>query len=197
MTRMTRRLVATAALGAIVGACGSEATGPPTAAPAVQVNRSDEALPLARLEEAPALLVDQDDSDTVYLAYTEMRSGACKFAVSTDRGATWQERAAPKLEPYTQNCAMGYATSQNIRAELKQAPDGTIYNVFQANAPDKNGSRSVLLGRTDDGGRTWQTVAIDPGNAAPEPGVEMEVNFEGHIAFDPANPSRMYAMWRR
>ena len=197
MTRMTRRLVATAVFGGMVGACGSEAEGPPTAAPAVQVNRSEKALPLTRLEEAPALLVDQDNSNTVYLAYTDMASGACKFAVSTNRGATWQERAAPELDPYTQNCAMGYATSQNIRTELKQAPDGTIYNVFQANAPDKNGSRSVLLGRTNDGGRTWKTVAIDPGNAAPEPGVEMEVNFEGHIAFDPADPRRMYAMWRR
>jgi hypothetical protein len=39
------------------------------------------------------------------------------------------------LEPYTRNCAMGIATSQNLRTELKQSPDGTIYYVFQANAP--------------------------------------------------------------
>ena len=69
-----------------------------------------------------------------------MASGACRFAVSTDRGATWRQENAPVLEPYTKNCAMGYATSQNLRTELIQAPDGTIYNIFQANAPDKNGS---------------------------------------------------------
>ena len=126
-----------------------------------------------------------------------MTSGACRFAVSTDRGATWRQENAPVLEPYTKNCAMGYATSQNLRTELLQGPDGTIYNVFQANAPDRNGTRSVLLGRSNDAGRTWKTVAIDPGTPAPEPGIQMEVNFEGHIAFDPANPKRMYAMWRR
>lgn len=197
MKTMARRLLAIGVLGVMIGACGSESDGPATAAPAVQVNRSGEALPLSRLEEAPALLVDQDDSDTVYLAYTEMLTGDCKFAVSTDRGATWREESAPELEPYTQNCAMGYATSQNIRMELKQSPDGTIYYVFQGNAPERNGTRSVLLGRSSDGGRSWDTVAIDPGNPAPEPGVEMEANFEGHIAWDPANPDRMYAMWRR
>ena len=169
MTTRTRRLLAAAVLGLLVGACGSETKGPAKAAPAVQVNRSDRGLPLTRDEEGPALLVDRDDPNTVYLAYSEMNSGACKFAVSTDRGATWRQEAAPSLEPYTQNCAMGYATSQNIRTELKQTPDGTIYVVFQANAPDKNGSRSVLMGRSRDGGRSWQTVAIDPGARATEP----------------------------
>ncbi len=197
MNATMRRLLAACVLGVMVGACASEADGPATASSAVQVNRGEKALPLTRDEEAPALLVDKDDPNTVYLAYSEMNSGACKFAVSTDRGATWRQENAPVLEPYTKNCAMGYATSQNIRTELIQGPDGTIYNVFQANAPDKNGSRSVLLGRSRDSGRTWQTVAIDPGNRAPEPGVEMEVNFEGHVAIDPANPRRMYAMWRR
>ena len=193
-----RRLIAVSVLGVMVGACTSaDGKGVATASTAVQVNRSERTLPLSRSEEAPALLVDKDDPNVVYLAYSEMVSGACRFAVSSDRGLTWRPEPAPSLEPYTQNCAMGYATSQNIRTELTQGPDGTIYNVFQANAPDKNGSRSVLLGRSTDGGRSWRTVAIDPGTRAPEPGVEMEVNFEGHIAIDPANPNRVYAMWRR
>ncbi len=181
----------------LAGACSAAAKGPPTAAPAVQVNKVEKVLPLSRDEEAPALLVDKSDPNTAYLAYSEMATGACKFSVSTDRGATWRVEAAPTLDPFTQNCAMGSTAPQAIRTELKQGPDGTIYDVFQANAPDRNGSRSVLIGRSTDGGRSWQTVPIDPGTPAPEPGVEMEVNFEGHIAIDPANPRRIYAMWRR
>jgi len=198
MRTTIRRLLAACVLGGLVGACATtDAKGPAQASAAVQVNRSDKVLPLSRDEEGPALLVDKDDPNVVYLAYSEMTSGACKFAVSSDRGRTWRPEAAPELAPYTSNCAMGYATSQNIRTELTQGPDGTIFNVFQANAPDKNGSRSVLLGRSSDGGRSWKTVAIDPGTKATEPGIEMEVNFEGHIAIDPANPKRVYAMWRR
>ncbi|HEX3621033.1 MAG TPA: sialidase family protein [Acidimicrobiales bacterium] len=197
MRTATRRLLAAAALAVLIGACSAQADGPATPAVAVQANKADKVLPLSRDEEGPALLVDKDDSNTEYLAYSEMATGACKFSVSTDRGATWRVEAAPTLEPFTQNCAMGSATSQNIRTELKQAPDGTIYDVFQANAPDRNGTRSVLIGRSSDRGRSWQTVAIDPGTPAPEPGVDMEVNFEAHIAIDPADPKRIYAMWRR
>lgn len=197
MRTAARRMLAVAAAATMVAACSAGAKGPPEPARAVQANRTGEVLPVSRDEEGPAVLVDRDDPDTVYLAYTEMLTGACRFYVSADRGASWRAEAAPKLEPFTKNCAMGTASSQNIRTELKQGPDGTIYNVFQANAPERNGTRSVMLGRSSDGGRSWKTVAIDPGNPAPEPGVEMEVNFQAHIAIDPARPSRIYAMWRR
>src|SRR5947209_7340385 len=169
MTTAMRRLLAAAVLGVLVAACSAQARGPATPAPAVQVNKVEKVLPLSRDEEGPALLVDKDDPNTIYLAYSEMTSGACKFSVSTDRGATWRTEAAPKLDPYTQNCAMGYATSQNIRTELKQGPDGAIYDVFQANAPDRNGTRSVLIGRSTVGGRGRRPPSI-PGRRRPSPG---------------------------
>jgi hypothetical protein len=91
---------------------------------------------------------------------------------------------------------MGKTGPQNIRTELTQGPDGTIYNVFQANDPDGGGGRSVLIGRSDDSGRTWQTSAIAAAPIAPE-AIELEVNFEAHITIDPGNQRRLYAMWRR
>ena len=193
-----RMVLALVALALLAGSCASEeGKGQARPAPAVFVNRNDPVLPLSRAHEGPALVVDKDDPNLLYLAETEMVTGECRFYVSTDRGASWRPEQAPKLEPFTRNCAMGYATSQNLRTELQQGPDGTLYNVFQANAPDRNGSRSVMLGRSTDQGRSWQTVAIDPGKIAPEPGVEMEVNFQGHVAIDPADNRRLYAMWRR
>ncbi|MGH9278587.1 MAG: sialidase family protein [Acidimicrobiales bacterium] len=182
----------------LAGACSSgSSTGPAEAAKNAQVDVNDKLLPVARIHEGPALLIDRNNPNTVYLGETEMVSGECRFYVSLDGGLTWRPENAPVLEPYTKNCAMGIATSQNLRQELVQGPDGTIYNVFQANAPNRNGTRSVLLGRSEDGGRSWQTVAIDPGTPAPEPGVEMEVNFQGHVAIDPNDPQTVYAMWRR
>ncbi|MDQ3978226.1 MAG: glycoside hydrolase, partial [Actinomycetota bacterium] len=182
----------------LAASCGSEeGEGAARPAPNVWVNAKDKVQPLSRNHEAPAVLIDRDEPNTVYLAESEMISGECRFYVSTDRGASWQPEEAPKLEPFTRNCAMGYASSQNIRTELQQGRDGTIYLVFQANDPGRNGTRSVLLGRSKDGGRSWQTVAIDPGKPAPEPGIDMEANFEGHLALDSENPRRVYAIWRR
>ncbi|MGH9222595.1 MAG: sialidase family protein [Acidimicrobiales bacterium] len=185
-------------LALAAGACSSdEATGPAEASKNVQVDQFDKVLPLSRLHEGPAILIDKDDPDIVYLANSEMVTGECRFYVSVNRGISWRQENAPVLKPFTDNCAQGNATSQNLRTELQQGPDGTIYNVFQANAPDRLGSRSVMLGMSKDGGRSWKTVAIDPGKIAPEQGQQMEVNFEGHLAIDPANPSTIYATWRR
>ena len=103
MRTTMRRLMAVGVLGVMVGACSADGKGAATASTAVQVNRSEKSLPLSRTEEGPALLIDQDDPNVVYLAYSEMTSGACKFAVSSDRGLTWRPESAPSLEPYTQN----------------------------------------------------------------------------------------------
>ena len=179
-------------------ACASEeATGPAEPSRNVQVNQFDKVLPLSRLHEGPAVLIDRNDPDTVYLANSEMVTGECRFAVSVNRGVSWRQENAPVLKPYTDNCAQGGATSQNLRTEMQQGSDGTIYLVFQANSPDRLGSRSVMLGRSSDGGRSWKTVPIDPGAIAPEQGQQMEVNFEGHLALDPANEKTIYAFYRR
>jgi hypothetical protein len=139
---------ALAGLALVAGACGSDsADGPAQAAQNVQVNRFDDVLPLSRTHEGPAIVIDKDDPNTVYLAHVEMITGECRFAVSVDRGRTWRQENAPVLLPFTQNCAMGAALPQNLRNELQQGPDGTLYWVFQANAPDRNGTRSVMLGR--------------------------------------------------
>ena len=185
-------------LALVAGACSStEAKGAATPSKNVQVDQFDKVLPLSRDHEGPALLIDKDDPNTVYLGNTEMTTGECRFYVSTNQGLSWRQENAPVLLPYTKNCAQGRATSQNLRQELSQGPDGTIYNVFQANADERNGSRSVLIGRSKDGGRSWETSVIDPGAIAPEMGQQMEVNFEAHIAIDPANPKTIYAQWRR
>jgi len=182
-----------------MAACASAGSGATRVAPAVHADKADAERAISRDAEAPALLADGSDPTTIYLAETEMTSGACRFYVSRDRGAGWQAEQAPRLEPYTENCALGTATPQNIRNELVQGPDGAIYEVFQANAPGDNGGRSLLIGRSADKGRSWRTTAIAPAPAprADDPGQEVELNFEGHIALDPADPRRIYAMWRR
>lgn len=192
-----RRLLAVGGLVLLVGGCGLQARGPASVGPSVQVDRTDIGLPLSRDHEAPSLVIDKDDPNRVYLADVDMTTGECRFATSANRGGTWQEVDAPRLAPFTTNCALGSSPPQSIRTELVQGPDGTLYEVFQANSPDDGGGRSVLIGRTTDGGRSWKTVPIAAAAKSADPGQQVEVNFEGHIAIDPANPKRIYAMWRR
>jgi hypothetical protein len=195
-------------LALATSACGSDGGDLTSAAPDVLV--TDDAT-VSRTHEAPYLMIDGDDPDTVYLSESELQSGDCRLYVSTNRGGTWaavEETVdspvetekppgadqSPEVAPHT-DCTLGNG-SQNIRTELDQAPDGTLYYLFAANNADLTiRSRSVLLGRSSDGGASWETTLVDDGTES-APG-EIEINFQAHMAIDPDNPELIYVMWRR
>ncbi len=170
--------------------------GPATVGRTVLVNEFGPDKPFVRSNEAPDVLVDRDNPNLVYASSVELATGACRFYVSLDGGATWRAENAPRLDPWTQNCAMGSAQPQNVRTDLAQGRDGTLYYAFQGNDPDAGGTRSVLLGRSSDGGRSWGTVVVEPGPQAEER-AQAELNFQAHVAVDPDRPSTVYVMWRR
>ena len=149
---------------------------------------------LSRTHEAPSLLVDRKDPNTVYLAEVELQAGEARFYVSADGGATWKQSEAPKLAPYT-DAGLGAGNPKNIRTELHQDSKGTIYYLFHAQDPTAGGARSVLRGRSSDGGLTWKTSAIYAAPRATE--TETELNWQAHLAIDPADEQRVYAVWRR
>jgi hypothetical protein len=140
-----------------------------------------------------------------------LQSGDCRLYVSTNRGGTWSAveetvdslvetekpsgaNQSPEVAPHT-DCTLG-SGSQNIRTELEQSPDGTLYYLFAGNHVDPAvRSRTVLLGRSSDGGASWETTIVDDGTES-APG-EVEVNFQSHMAIDPDNPELIYVMWRR
>lgn len=175
-----------------VTAAGAGAAEDPTPEPAVLV--TDDGV-LTRQYEAPYLLVDQSDPDMVYLSAVHLQTGDCRFFRSEDGGRSWaRDLPAPLLEPYT-NCGL-VGSPQNIRTELRQAPDGTLYYLHHAHDPGAGGTRSILLGRSGDGGRTWDSTVVHAGPKASDED-EAEKNFEPHMAIDPDNPQRISVMWRQ
>lgn len=151
--------------------------------------------PLVRMHEAPSVLYDAGDADTAYLGAVDVANETCEFSASTDGGQTWEERPAPELEPFTQ-CGFGSADPKNVRNELAQGPDSTLFYVFHADDPEAGGSRSVLLGRSTDGGKSWDTnLVYSPGKARAN--ADIEVNFLPHVAVDPDDADRVAVVWRR
>ncbi len=184
--------IAAAVPAVVVPASNAWASTGPQVVPSVLASAPTS---LSRTDEAPSLLVDNRDPATLYLAYVDLSAGTCHFQLSHDSGASWATGIAPSLAPYT-NCGMGTVGPQNIRTQLAQAPDGTLYYLYAAQDPHAGGARSLLLGRSTDGGATWHTSVVD---AAPKAvtGQPVELDFEAHMAIDPSKPATIYAMWRR
>jgi hypothetical protein len=195
---MTGRVVWVAAAACVItlAACGTASTQPFVNADVGLTNHNNS---LLRLNDAPYLLVDRSDPNKVYLSNVDLQQRVCRFFYSDDGGATWREGNAPKLAPYT-DCGIGTAQPQNERTELAQSSNGTLFYAFQANDDSANTSvgapRSVLLGRSTDGGQTWNVTPIDASPTPTKP-ADVQVNMEVHIAVDPNNPQTVYAMWRR
>ncbi|MDQ4089353.1 MAG: glycoside hydrolase [Actinomycetota bacterium] len=187
---MIRLSVAALALGAMATACSSPDKRTEVGTSTIVTDEPR----LSRTHEAPSLLVDRNDPNTVYLAEVELQAGESRFYISSDRGASWKRSEAPKLPPYT-DAGLGPASTKNIRTELEQDSKGTLYYLFHAHDPSAGGARSVLVGRSNDGGLTWRTTAVW---AAPKPVDDVvELNWQAHLAIDPANEQRVYVTWRR
>lgn len=176
----------------LLGVTAAAASTTPTVGPNVQVNQDKTP---ARTNLAPFMLADRNNSNTVYLSEVEAISGLCRFYVSQDGGSTWSPGASPQTDS-AGNCGPGTYHPQYIRTQLAQASDGTLFYAFSANNPNGGGSRSALLGRSSDGGKTWQTsyIAHAPDGTSSS---NYELDFITHIAIDPSNPKMVYADYRR
>ena len=168
------------------------ASSNPIVGPNVQVTQDKSP---ARTNLAPFTLVDRNNASTVYLSEVEANSGLCRFYVSQDGGSTWTLGTSPATDS-SGNCGPGSYHPEYVRTQMAQGSDGTLYYAFSANNPNGGGSRSALLGRSTDQGRTWQTTYIDHAPDATTAG-QYELDFITHIAVDPGNPKMVYADFRR
>lgn len=179
--------------GGLVLAVASTATvaaAGPSSAPNVEATHDTAA---SRTNVSPVLLRDRSDPNTVYMAEAEMQQAQCRFYISHDAGKTWTQGATPNLSPYS--CTPGSIHPAQYSLNLAQASNGTILYALQANAAD--GTHSVFLARSGDGGGTWRVSPVDIVPTAAQATGPVVMDIGPRVAVDPANPSDVYVTWRR
>ena len=180
-------------LGALVLAVASAATAAAAgtaAAPNVEATHDSAA---SRTNVSPVLLRDHLDPNTLYMAEAEMQRAQCRFYVSHDAGRTWTQGATPNLSPYS--CTPGSIHPAQYSLSLAQASNGTILYALQANAED--GTHSVFLARSNDGGSSWRVSPVDVVPTAAQATGPVVMDIGPRVAVDPGNPSNVYVTWRR
>ncbi len=154
-------LAAAAAVSTVVAPGTAAAVEEPV--PTEPVHATEDNLDPGRLYSAPDMAVDPNNPLNVVAGYSDLRSRRCGVMRSTDGGATWSQLDnSPSLPGYP-FCAVPAGSS--IQTHLGFGREGTLYYALTGWATEDGGLRtgnvSVLLGRSDDLGDTWETTLVD------------------------------------
>ena len=185
-------VVVVAALLAVGGVAGAQERGGDE--PGAVRQLTDTVNP-SRTHEYPSVAVDPTDRRTVVAADVEFVTSTCLTHISTNGGRTWTEGASPQSMGYS-NCGI---TNHNFyqtqwSTGLAYAPDGTLYYAFAAAKPADGMSRSILLARSTDDGRSWETTVVH--RSPPGSGRDATVHVRPSGAVDRDNPQRVAVGWR-
>lgn len=150
-----------------------------------------------RTNEFPALARNPLDPQIAVLSGIEMQGGRCWLDRSTDGGRSWTPAASPQTPAYP-NCSLqsGNLFNTNGATSLRFGSDGTLYYAFTAAPAGELYSRSILLGRSHDGGKHFETVIVYAASRSTAP-EDADVNFQASVAVDPDSAGRVYVAFRR
>lgn len=155
---------------------------------AVQV--TDDA-PAVRGHAGPALAVHPDDDHVIALSEAEARSGRCALHLSTDAGLTWSEGASPRTEAWSRCTWANYGRV----VDVSFSEDGTLYYGLTGMRPGENLPAKVFSARSDDMGRTFETV-MPPGLEPDLADNNVGSHGEPTVRVDPNNAARVYMAWQ-
>lgn len=165
---MARRTPSALMLSLGVFATGAAVLGPSPATAAdagqvtqpVQVTKDDENP--ARMYSTPHVAVDPADPMRMVVSFMDARTRRCGIMTSTDAGATWtrpEASASPDRFPFCLHLQFG--TYSNPVAFGR---DGTLYQALNGWSDEdggwSQGNVSVLLGRSEDFGQSWETTIV-------------------------------------
>ncbi len=159
-----------------------------------------------RLFDIPAVAVDPTNPNNVVVAVGDARNGGCGLRVSRDGGLSWSTAVETLLPEPTDFCiqrALGPVMAPVFGS------DGALHVAMSQSNPKTdaaNGPIGLVVANTSDLGATHQTVTVAKGETTPfnpadygAAGPAQEGNswhkFMG-MAVDPANPDRLYLVWR-
>ena len=174
-----------------------ESGGPPSVTAAVQVTRDPNPL---RAYASPQIARNPKTGELV-IAATEFRTTkTCNVYISADDGRSWFDGGSPALEPYT-DCGDDPISAANLTVQFDR--NGVLYVAHTAHDPRVNTDGRprnerplhVLLGRSTDSGRTFETTMVYEAPQGATPADGRLANRRPFIAVDPKTPSRVYMAW--
>lgn len=163
----------------VLGGAGTAAEAPSSVI-AGHNRRLGSDAPGGRAKDAPGLAVNPADARHVVEVDTDVFNKRCDVHASFDSGMTWRETSLVAPAGYPEPPCDAGQSAANLDGGIVFGASGRVYVAF---ASTKSGEgRSVLVARSDDGGRTFSpgvvampgaTGASPPSYGAPKIAVQM------------------------
>ena len=193
-----RTLIAATALVAVAQSTALGETGSPRVSQPVQATKGDD--DPVRTYSGPALAVDPSNPMRVVASFVDLRSRRCGMMRSLDGGLTWKRLdASPALDSYP----FCLVTNNNIfHGPMEFGRNGTLYYALAGwdlqDGGLRIGNTSVLLGRSNDLGDTWETTVVRDARGREGDASEQNRPMTG-IAVDTRNgkEDHVYLVFRR
>jgi hypothetical protein len=175
-----------------------EPSDAPSVTAAVQVTNDPNP---ARAYASPQIARNPKTGELV-IAATEFRyKKTCNVFISADDGRSWFDGGSPALEPYS-DCGDDPISAANLTVQFDK--DGVLYIAHTAHDPKVNDNRPrnerplhVLLARSTDSGRSFETTMVYQAPQGATPADGRLQNRRPFIAVDPKVPSRVYVAWQQ
>jgi hypothetical protein len=187
-----------AALVAVAAPVASqELSGAPSVTAAVQVTRDPNP---SRAHASPQIARNPKTGELV-IAATEFRTTkTCNVFISADDGLSWFDGGSPARQPYT-DCGDDPISAANLT--LQFGSNGVLYLAHTAHDPKVNTDGRprnerplhVVLARSSDSGRTFETTMVYEAPQGATPADGRLANRRPFVAVDPKEPSRVYVAW--
>ncbi len=189
-------LLVAASVAATAPAGSQEPATVPWVTAAVQVTQDPNP---SRAYASPQIARNPRTGELV-VAATEFRyKKTCNVFISADDGRSWFEGGSPALEPYT-DCGDDPISAANLTVQFDR--DGVLHLAHTAHDPRVNDGRPrnerplhVLLARSSDSGRSFQTTMVYEAPPGATPADGRLTNRRPFLAVDPSEPSRVYVAW--
>lgn len=174
---------------------GATAKPKPVVTDAVQVDQNPDP---TRAYATPQIVRNPKTGELV-IAATEVRNlRTVEVWISGDDGRSWEHGGDPMVKPWTDSSGDPDA---NVNQTMAFDRNGVLYLAFQANDPKfstlprPDRPRHIFLARSDDTGRTWQTVKVWDAPEAPDAPRGLKRNNRPWVAVDPTDPRYVYVSW--
>lgn len=159
----------------------------------VQVTKYD--LSPARTYGVPSFAVDPEDPLHLIGSAVDLRTQRCGVMESLDGGETWESlESSPSPDNYPL-CLM--TNSHTTQGKIAFGSDDRLYYALAGWDTQDGANRSILLGRSEDMGRSWQTTVVRDTRGLEDEQAQPNRPLSGFAVDTSGDQDILYLTWRQ